>query len=77
MVTAYLVLWLDLSGALPRVVEVTYAGEPRPTSLDLYRHYPTPLIEAKGASWEQARRALFETCRANPNFRWALPYVAA
>lgn len=42
--TAHLVVWLDMSGPTPKVVDQGIYGEARPSSLNLRTRYPVPLI---------------------------------
>lgn len=71
--TAHLVVWFDMSGPTPRVVDQGIYSEARPSSANLRTRYPVPMIHGQGSTYENAKINLRRYCSSQPEWRWALP----
>lgn len=73
-VRAYLVLWLDMRGKLPVVVDAGVYAESRPTTLDFAGRYPLPHLSSQGSTYANAVENLRQYVRGMPHMKWALAY---
>lgn len=72
-VTAYLVVWMDMT-VFPLIVEVGVYGEAHPSSTDLVKRRPVMLTSSRGSTYENAVASLMRYCKTTPGWHWALPH---